>query len=384
VGKLQESIGPVGVYFLSVKIPEILIMNHKRMIFLFYAKIFFLGAILSFGFIVLDGIWLSLLPRLQISFGEISGSLVGFIFLRACLFILWLILFVVFAIFRTQAMGLNAIWILAAFNLFLLGLGIYGYFVEPMELSVGRIEVAVPGLSHPVRIIQLSDIHVERNTRRELALPGLVAGLHPDLIVITGDYLNESYTHDRLSARDLREILGQMDAPLGIYAVNGNVETPEEMDVYLKGMNIRPLENEVIRIPALGDHFVILGLNYVDVLTDQIELNRLMKQVRPGDYSLLLYHKPDLAYAARDLRINLYLAGHTHGGQVRLPFYGALFANSRYGKTFEMGLYHLDQMTMYVSRGLGMAGGGGPRIRFLCPPEVVVIDLVPGSTPDVP
>ena len=104
-----------------------------------------------------------------------------------------------------------------------------------------------------------------------------------------------------------------------------------------------------------------------------------MKKVRQDDFSVLLYHKPDLAYAARDRQINLYLAGHTHGGQVRMPFYGAIFTNSRYGKNFEMGLYHLGQTDLYVSRGIGFVGGIGPRARFLCPPEVVVIDLIPAK-----
>ena len=174
-------------------------------------------------------------------------------------------------------------------------------------------------------------------------------------------------------------MLGQLHAPLGIYAVNGNVETPLEMDDLLAGLDIRTLNNEVLHIPALGDHFALVGLNYTDWLFDQIELHFLMQQVKAGDFSLLLYHTPDQAYAARDLGINLYLAGHTHGGQVRLPLFGAVFTNSRFGKTFEMGPYHLGPMTMYVSRGLGMTGRGSPRARFLCPPEVVVVDLVPAG-----
>jgi predicted MPP superfamily phosphohydrolase len=222
---------------------------------------------------------------------------------------------------------------------------------------------------------------VERTTRREQALPGLVESLHPDMIVLTGDYLNQSFIHDAQAAADLRLLLGQLHAPLGIYAVNGNVEKPLEMDTLLAGLDIRPLNNEVLRIPALGDHFVLVGLNYTDWLFDQIELHFLMQQVKTDDFSLLLYHTPDQAYAARDLGINLYLAGHTHGGQIRLPLFGAVFTNSRFGKTFEMGLYHLGPTTLYVSRGLGMTGGSAPRARFLCPPEVVVVDLVPVSNP---
>jgi predicted MPP superfamily phosphohydrolase len=151
------------------------------------------------------------------------------------------------------------------------------------------------------------------------------------------------------------------------------------MSELLGGLDVHLLEDAVVRVPELGDHFVIIGLNYIDPQVDEVNLRNLMPKVQPGDFTLLLYHKPDIAYAARDLHINLYLSGHTHGGQVRLPFYGAIFPNSRYGKTFEMGLYHLGETTMYVSRGLGMVGGIGPRVRFLSPPEVVVVDLVPGN-----
>jgi uncharacterized protein len=282
-------------------------------------------------------------------------------------------------IMRGSAIQGSMVWLLAALNLLLLGVGLYGFYIEPMQLTVGRIEVPLPGSNHPVRIVQLSDIHMERTTRRERALPGLVESLRPDLIVITGDYLNKSYRQSPESVRDLRELLGQLHAPLGTYSVNGNMDTRSVLNDLLVGLNIHTLANNVVRIPELGDHFVIVGLN-THKLGDQIELKRLMEQVKPGDFSLLLYHKPDLAYAARDLHVNLYLAGHTHGGQVRLPFFGALYTNSRYGKTFQMGLYHLGQTTLYVSRGLGMVGGPSPRARILCPPEVVVVDLVPEST----
>jgi predicted MPP superfamily phosphohydrolase len=95
--------------------------------------------------------------------------------------------------------------------------------------------------------------------------------------------------------------------------------------------------------------------------------------------SLLLYHTPDLIETADREEIDLYLAGHTHGGQVRLPFFGAIVTMSAYGKQYEMGLYQLNPTTLYVSRGVGMEGMGLPRVRFLCPPEIVLIELGAGS-----
>jgi predicted MPP superfamily phosphohydrolase len=83
-----------------------------------------------------------------------------------------------------------------------------------------------------------------------------------------------------------------------------------------------------------------------------------------------------MAEAAAEEKVDLYLAGHTHGGQIRLPLFGAVFTASSYGKRYEQGLYEIGETTLYVSRGLGMEGQGAPRARFLCPPEIVAVDLV--------
>jgi predicted MPP superfamily phosphohydrolase len=106
-------------------------------------------------------------------------------------------------------------------------------------------------------------------------------------------------------------------------------------------------------------------------------MTEVMRRVPADGYSLLLYHSPDLAEAAAEAGVDLYLAGHTHGGQVRLPFYGAIITMSAYGKRFEAGQYRVGATTLYVSRGIGMEGLRLPRVRFLCPPEIVVIDLEP-------
>jgi predicted MPP superfamily phosphohydrolase len=109
-------------------------------------------------------------------------------------------------------------------------------------------------------------------------------------------------------------------------------------------------------------------------------LKNLMTGVTREDYVLLIYHNPDQAYVASDLGVDLYLTGHTHGGQVRLPLYGALLTSSQFGKTFEQGSYSLGKMALYVNRGVGMEGSFAPRVRFLAPPEIAVIDLIPVSS----
>ncbi len=350
-------------------------------------QIIIIGVLILLGFLLLDMLILGSLNILKISYGGIRLPLFAVMIIRGVIFFIW---FLIVLISLSQRPGLGKIissqpstinrlpiWILIAVNLLVLAVEVDSFVIEPMELTVSRLTLKMPGLNQPIRIVQLSDIHVERASRRDLALPGFVNRLKPDVIVLTGDYLNESYKRDQISQNDLKKLMEQLHAPLGIYAVNGNVETRLNMDDIFKDLDIHLIDNEIVRLPQSGDDIVVIGLEYNRWYKDEKILADLMTRVKPQDISILLYHSPSLAYRARDLGIDLYLTGHTHGGQFRLPFYGAITTGSRYDKLFEMGRYQLDNMTMYVSRGLGMAGGITPRARFLCPPEVVVIDLVP-------
>lgn len=100
-----------------------------------------------------------------------------------------------------------------------------------------------------------------------------------------------------------------------------------------------------------------------------------MRQLPPDAFTILLYHRPDLIEAAAQAGVSLQLSGHTHGGQMRLPGWGALVTGSSFYKKYEMGRYQVGSTTLYVSRGVGMEGRGMPRARFLCPPEMVEVRL---------
>jgi predicted MPP superfamily phosphohydrolase len=120
----------------------------------------------------------------------------------------------------------------------------------------------------------------------------------------------------------------------------------------------------------------ILGLDCSHHLaTDAAALARLVSTSPNHKPSVLLYHAPDLMPEAARHGIDLYLCGHTHGGQVRLPGFGAILTSSQLGKRYEMGLYREGQTSMYVSRGVGLEGLSAPRVRFLAPPEITLITL---------
>jgi predicted MPP superfamily phosphohydrolase len=343
----------------------------------YFLKIVFVGLIITITFVLIDTGWLLALPRLNISYGIFVIPLFVFSFIRMG-FYFYCLIFQLRLYFRQRIQFVKSYcWALLIPNLLLLALGIYGFYIEPFNITTNKIEITVKNLEQPIRIVQLSDLHIENITQREKDTIENLDQIAPDMIVITGDFANLRGTNDQTTINSLREFVRQIHAPLGIYAVNGNYESIRRLETILAGSGIKILDNEINYLTLPGRELAIIGICFEEWFGDDESFIEVMGQVKPNDYKLLLYHTPNLAYLARDLDVDLYLTGHTHGGQVRLPFYGAIITNTKYGKTFEMGKYQLDNMIMYVNRGLGFAGGLAPRIRLLAPPEILIIDLLP-------
>ena len=110
-----------------------------------------------------------------------------------------------------------------------------------------------------------------------------------------------------------------------------------------------------------------------DLWTDRQDLKTALGDATPGDAVLLLSHNPDFVETIRDRRVGLVLSGHTHGGQIVLPGYGAPVVPSRYGQKYLYGLVQGPCCQVFVTRGVGTVT---PPVRFLCRPEIVLITLV--------
>jgi predicted MPP superfamily phosphohydrolase len=325
------------------------------------------------AFALLDWGLLASLPRRGFSFGAVQPPFLASSVLR------WMI--------SLLALPLAASWPqpaaigLACVQILIWVLGAYGTMIEPFRLqgthvAVPTLKLANPGV--PLCIVQLSDLHLERLTRRDRALPDLVARLAPDLLVLTGDFLSTSYNADPQALDDLRALLAQFHAPYGIYAIWGTVEVdlPELLRPVLQDLGIVVLHDEAIEV-EVGDAILwLMGPACSrDLVADGEMLRDLLARAPSDAFTLLLYHTPDLMPQASALGVDLYLAGHTHGGQWRLPGFGALLTSSHYWKRYEAGPYREGDTLLYVSRGLGMEGFGTPRARFFCPPEVVVLGV---------
>lgn len=294
---------------------------------------------------------------------------------------------IVTAVILALLFALNAVWGIGVLLLItIVAIVYYSTWIEPFRLGVTyQSYTAAHWLKDapPLRLLQIGDLHIERVTPRERHLNRLVAELKPDVIVFTGDFVNLSNTDDPQSEDAIREIIGAWRAPLGVYCVSGTplVEPLARVQAFVKDLNnLKLLPNQWITVNTPGGALHILGIVVThDMKRDRDMLTKLMSIAPPDGLSLLLMHPPDIAPEANDLGIDLYLCGHTHGGQIRLPFIGALFSSSQLGNRFIMGRYELGRTTLYTSRGVGLEGLGAPRARFLCPPEIVLWEIRGGQ-----
>jgi len=247
---------------------------------------------------------------------------------------------------------------------------VYARFVEPRWVDVTRLELRVTrpiGGKARFKIVHLSDLHLERLGGLERRVLEIVREERPDLILLTGDYLNE-----RGAQAELVAFLSALEAPHGVYGVAGNWDGKFPIADLFENAKVRLLRDDYESV-ADGS-LLLVGLDYIPHRTAR----ELTRGASPGSYKILLHHSPEAVDALGGAPFDLFLCGHTHGGQVRLPLLGPLVPTHRY----DAGRYFITPPAtgnpggtgMYVNRGIGCLGTG-PRVRFFCRPEVVVIEL---------
>jgi predicted MPP superfamily phosphohydrolase len=177
----------------------------------------------------------------------------------------------------------------------------------------------------------------------------------------------------------VRLLLAKIDAPYGVYATLGSppVDVPDVAPLHFVDSHIRLLRGDVAEIDVgEGRTLTLIGMDCThDMAYDQWKFGEVSRQRNGRNTTVLLYHSPELMPFVRTQEVDLFLCGHTHGGQVRLPFYGAILTSACTGKQYEMGRYDENGTTLYVSRGIGLEGLSAPRIRLLCPPEMTLVML---------
>ncbi len=263
-------------------------------------------------------------------------------------------------------------------GLFIGGMG-YAHYVEPFHPQVSRTTLywdKLPAELRGLTFVQLTDIHhsnvVSCSYIRKCV--DTVNILKPDFVFLTGDYV----THSPKFIKPCVEELSRLKAPLGIFAVPGNHDYWTDIDLLsksLKDAGISLLINQHETVTVRGVELTIIGLD--DLWAGMPNVQKAMTGIPLNARKVLLMHNPDLFEELAPGRIEIILAGHTHGGQVRLPFLGSLVTPSRFGSQYAKGLFTRDGSTMYVNRGIGMVI---PAVRFLCPPEIAHFTVLDGYT----
>jgi len=251
-----------------------------------------------------------------------------------------------------------------------IGCFIYGYFIEPYWIDVRHVEIKTSKLRNTSWVIvQISDLHCDEKVRTENILPGIINSLSPDIIVFTGDSLN---TPGALPI--FKKMMSALKAKIGKYAVRGNFDIWywNELDLFGQTGFIE-LDGKMLSLSKGMERITLSGLN-VNYSPDDLSVLDTLAQ---DTYNILLFHYPGINEDLGEVAIDLFLSGHTHGGQVALPFYGAMVTFSKYGKKYEAGRYDFSGKVLYVNRGIGMEGGFAPRIRFFARPEITVFHIKP-------
>jgi predicted MPP superfamily phosphohydrolase len=247
----------------------------------------------------------------------------------------------------------------------------YGYWIEPRRVEVTTIPIATPKLppgAPPIRIVHLSDFHSPSNNALQDRLPLLVREQKPDLIVFTGDAVN---TRDGVGR--VRRTMSELARIAPTFAVRGNRDLGEFANDDLFGTGATELRGSAVAHRVRGTSLALTGASFT---RDWTRVRRTLRAQPDSAFVIYLAHSPDGIDDVSRWGADLYLAGHTHGGQVALPFYGAVWTASRHGKRFERGLHRERDTWLYINRGIGMEAVL-PKIRFLARPEITVVELRP-------
>jgi predicted MPP superfamily phosphohydrolase len=258
-------------------------------------------------------------------------------------------------------------------------LAFWGFFIEPNRLIVREESIRInnwPRELDGLKIAVISDIHAGGSFINDKKLHTIVDrtnALHPELIVILGDYMSSNgWTSRRVEPEVFAAVLKNFNAPLGTYSVLGNHDawySGGKVRAALEQNGIKVLENEVLQLNARGVSLWLVGL--ADLWTRPQRIEQTIAKVPEGQTMIALTHNPDI-FPNLPERVPLLLAGHTHGGQVRFPFIGSVVEASDYGERYERGHVFENNHHLFVTTGIGTSI---MPVRFGVTPEIVLLTL---------
>ncbi len=247
---------------------------------------------------------------------------------------------------------------------------VYSFFVEPNMLSVTNVNLFfenLPEEKNGLKIAQISDLHYNKDAPIYEKTLKKLREINPDLIVITGDFIGSK---KNTKSVEYCKRIAELGIP--VYAIMGNWDhNLLELSDFEKKLEDAGIHLLVNSNKEIFKNFFLAGTD--DSFTGYADLAETFSGIPQGAFAILLTHSPDIIYDAAKCKPALVLCGHTHGGQVKIPFTKkALYVPSIYGSRFLEGLFKVNGVYMYVNRGIG---NSHLRIRFMSVPEITVFTL---------
>lgn len=249
----------------------------------------------------------------------------------------------------------------------------YVHDLEPSWIEVRSVSLTLPHLAPEFsgyRIVQLSDIHADRwmTAPRIQKVVDRVNQMHPDLVVLTGDFVTRNPQKFAPNLSVLKS-LKPVDKTLAILGNHDAWTDPDLVQKTLEAAGVDVLSNQVITLNRSLAQLHIGGVD--DVWAQRDRLNEVLAALPATGAAILLAHEPDFAdTSAATGRFDLQLSGHSHGGQIHIPFMKRVLPPLAY--KYPLGQYQVGSMIQYTNRGLGSSG---IPIRFNCRPEITILTL---------
>lgn len=257
------------------------------------------------------------------------------------------------------------------------GTYVYARNIEPAMLDINKRNLeakTIPKSFNGFKIVQFSDTHIGFHYTLEQLhkLVQTMNDIQPDLIVFTGDLIDEPQHFQ--SSNKLINILGKLQATYGKLWVFGNHDHggygTEKIEEIMTKANFTLLKNSHSSIEIKNDRILLAGIDDAILGTPNIKI--ALKETNTDLYTILLAHEPDYVQATTNYPVDVQLSGHSHGGQVRLPFIGHLYTPALAEKYIQGKYIINNQLDLYVNRGIGTTR---LPFRFLCKPELNIYTL---------
>ncbi|MCP4351685.1 MAG: hypothetical protein GY795_39975 [Desulfobacterales bacterium] len=280
------------------------------------------------------------------------------------------------------------------FSLLLLSIFVYATFIEPNNIQIDKVEIKTGKVSEEITILHISDIQSVSVGKYEQKVFQIIEKLNPDLILHTGDLMQ---TNQNTEMEKMAKLFKQLSPKYGIYHSMGDTDSfwsvgdtdslrpmgatgslgPIKQFCTLSGVRLLIDKNATIKGKEVKLNMLGLSL-YNSRRGNKAFIKNWKNRSKKNEFTIVFGHAPEYISGILKLDIDLCLAGHTHGGQIRVPFWGPIITLSRFPKKWSMGYRKINNTHINVSAGVGTEHAGNlPPIRFNCPPVMTLLTLKP-------